>query len=913
MYKMLLSALMLFISVSFAHGQSTTVTGTVTDAESSETLIGANILIKGTSSGTTTDVNGKFSLQTTTPIPFSIVISVVGYTSKEVEITKNGQVVNVALDVSIALLGQEIVISASRVEESILESPVSIEKMDILAVQGAATPDFYDAISNMKGVQTTTGSMTFKSVNTRGFATIANTRFVQLVDWMDTSAPLLNFPTGNIVGMSELDVESIELVPGAASALYGPNAFNGILLMNGKNPFEYEGLSAQIQFGSTSSDANGSAPMTSGSIRYAKVVADGKLAFKVNASFLNATDWLGNDYGTERDINNKGNIPGNPNFDGMNLYGDEVAIAVDADAAFGTPAGTFGVVDLRRTGYKEEDLVDNLDAKVLKFDGAVHYKINDKLEASYMYKRGGGSSVYQGAEKYMLRDFTQRFHRFELKSDNFFIRAYNSRTDDGDSYNMSALGAFVNERISPSADQWVPTYLQTYLLAMQGYVGDPAGSKKAAHAAARAAADAGRPLPNSQEFKTLVKQVQTDLFQAATPGAGFIDDSQLSHIDFQYNFKNQITSMDLIVGGNYRKYDIFSGGTIFDETQAADGSYGRVTIGEYGIYTQAAKKFLNDKLKLTGSIRYDKNENFKGRFTPKIAGVYKLGATHNLRSSYQTGFRNPDSQAQFIWFPTSTGILVGSTQANAERYGLHNGGVYTESSVRAGNPEVINIDYVKPERLTAFEIGYKGVFNNKLMLDVSYYHNAYQDFLAQQTVVAINEVTRRGVTYPAYDPVTNSGTLFSLYTNATETITSDGFGIGYTYNVGKGYSINGSYDYATFSVNETENADFRAGFNTPKNRMAIAISNRDAFKGFGFNVAFRWQEGFYWQSSFADGEIGEVGMLDAQISYKLSSLKSIIKIGGTNLLGKDYRTNIGAPFVGQKYFFSITFDEFLNK
>ena len=73
--------------------------------------------------------------------------------------------------------------------------------------------------------------MTFQSVNTRGFATFANTRFVQLVDGMDNSTPALNFPIGNLVGMNEVDVQSVELLPGAASALYGANAFNGILFM----------------------------------------------------------------------------------------------------------------------------------------------------------------------------------------------------------------------------------------------------------------------------------------------------------------------------------------------------------------------------------------------------------------------------------------------------------------------------------------------------------------------------------------------------------------------------------------------------------------------------------------------------------------------------------------------------------
>src|SRR6185295_3420182 len=174
--------------------------------------------------------------------------------------------------------GQEVVVSASRIEENILKSPVTIEKMDVLAIKQSAAPDYFDALANMKGVSVNTGSMNLTSVNTRGFATIANTRFVQWVDGMDTQAPILNFPTGSIMGLGELDAESLELIPGAASALYGPNAFNGIMIMKSKSPFEYQGLSAQVKQGITNSNAGGSNPMGMYSIRYAKAFND-KIAF----------------------------------------------------------------------------------------------------------------------------------------------------------------------------------------------------------------------------------------------------------------------------------------------------------------------------------------------------------------------------------------------------------------------------------------------------------------------------------------------------------------------------------------------------------------------------------------------------------------------------------------------------------
>jgi hypothetical protein len=122
----------------------------------------------------------------------------------------------------------------------------------------------------------------------------------------------------------------------------------------------------------------------------------------------------------------------------------------------------------------------------------------------------------------------------------------------------------------------------------------------------------------------------------------------------------------------------------------------------------------------------------------------------------------------------------------------------------------------------------------------------------------------------------------------------------------------GSYNYATFDDNRSENSQFRAGFNTPENKFSIGIGNRKVTKALGFMVNFRWQEAFLWQSDFGDWNVPEFGVFDAQVSYKVPAIKSIFKLGGSNLFGGDYRTNLGGPFVGQQYYLSITFDEFLK-
>ncbi|MBX2900431.1 MAG: TonB-dependent receptor [Cyclobacteriaceae bacterium] len=915
--KALLPLLFWLCGTATVMAQTTSISGTVKDGGSGETLAGVNIVVKGRVIGTISSTDGRYNLKVNQAPPFTLVFSFIGYATQEFEVTE----ATATIDVSLAeqtLLGQEVVVSASRFEESILKSPVTIEKMDIIGIRQSATPDFYDGLANMKGVQTNSGSLNFTAVNTRGFATIANTRFVQWVDGMDTQAPLLNFPTGSIIGLGELDAESMELVPGAASALYGPNAFNGILIMQSKSPFDYQGLSAQFKGGIVSSEAGGSHPLTSYSLRYAKAF-NNKFAFKINGSIMQTTDWLGNDYKTDR--NNPEStidLSSKPNFDGLNLYGDETPIPVPI-------GGTFGTLDLRRTGYSEQAMLaafdDNRDAKTLKLDGALHYRINDKLEAIYNYRFGGGSSIYQGTEKYALRDFTQQFNKIELKGSNFFIRAYRTATDAGKSYNMSALGGFANETIRPTAASWAPTYAQTYVLAMQGYVpGVPAGNPEAAHAAARANADTGRPAEGSTEFVNLMRQVRAQLFQGNPPGASFVDNSRLYHAEFNYRLFDKIKWAEIQFGGNLRQYSLFSNATVFNEAPNG-GEAERIKINEYGAYTQIGKAI--GKLKLTGSLRYDKNENFDGQLTPRLAGVFEIDPNNNLRASFQTGFRNPDTQAQFIYFPSSGGTLLGSTEANAARYGVHNGGAYTQASYNAyrasggsidgttgalsgGNQSLLvtaNLPYVQPEQLRSFEIGYKGLLGSNLLIDLNGYYTSYSNFIGGQIVVSKNATTHKGTQV-------NAGTLFSPYTNSTQNVTSTGIGLGLTYNLPKNFVLTGNYNWATFKADESP--EFRAGFNTPENRFSVGIGNRKIAKNLGFNANFRWQQDYEWQSSFGIWQVPEFGVLDAQVNYKISSLKTIVKIGGTNLGGGDYRTNLGAPFVGQQYFISLTFDEFLK-
>ncbi|WP_258103651.1 TonB-dependent receptor domain-containing protein [Marinoscillum sp. MHG1-6] len=974
---------LLFIATALSVFGQTTISGTITDNDSGEPLIGVNILVKGTVLGTITDYTGKYILEVSSDPPFSLVISSVGYERQEIPVTsKSISGLDVQMKES-TLLGQEVVVSASRVEESILKSPVSIEKMDILAVQGTPSDNYYKAIANLKGVDVATSSINFQIINARGFGSTGNTRFVQLIDGMDTQAPALNFPIGSLNGPSELDIESLELLPGASSALYGPNAFNGILLINSKSPFEYQGLSAFAKMGvnHVGKDADHSAsPLYEGSIRYAKAF-NNKIAFKVNVSYSRAMeDW----HGTSTIDRNESFTPEgfdfNPGADRLHFMGDEASLNMNilrfsrttdpANPGWQTLASSsVGVFEpglsawdyaqagflpshlLNSPGYAEKDIVD-YGAENLKLNAGLYYRLNDRMELSYLYNGGFGTSVYTGAQRYSLSNFGVEQHRFQLRGDNFFVRAYTTREESGDSYIAEFLGKRINdERFGGDVSNYLTNYPIHYLRSLydQGYTSsdDPNSVTTAemitAHQYAEAQMNTLFPFDESgSQFTNAKKKV----LKGVVPfGPLFDDASNMYHSEVQYDFKNEIDFMELQAGASFRMFELNSKGTIFPDTTGA------ITIKEYGAYVQAAKN-LTDNFKLSGSVRFDKNENFDGQVNPRISGVYTFNKTHNLRVSFQTGFRNPTTQGQFISLDIITRRLLGGLPQFIDHYGLtkrSSTGVplaYTGGSVNAfknyvfdGNspydPNAYNLldpitsfDPVEPEKVKSLEVGYKSLINNRLLIDAVFYYNIYTKFITQVQVSVASELEQADAdlinsTYtggepalaagdPSYSSILNptSDNTYQIYTNLDDLATTQGMAIGLEYNFSGGYNLGGNYSWNKLIGGFTENN--LSEFNTPEHKFNVKFGNRKLTDMMGFSIAYRYQSEFEWQSSFAIGQVPAYGALDAQVSLKLEGLKSILKVGGSNILNNYYIQSLGGPDIGAIYYISLTFDEFLN-
>ena len=944
------------------------ISGRVTDQEKHEPLSDVSVQVKGTTTGTVTNLSGDFRLRTRAPLPFTLVFSSVGFQEQEFEVKSLGSNLRIELSTR-TVLGNELVVTASRVPENILRSPVAINKLDIRAIRESPSPSFYDALENVKGVQMTTSSLTFKVPNTRGFNIPNNFRFMQLVDGVDMQAATLGVPLGNAIGPTELDIASVEITPGAASALYGMNAINGMANLLTKSPFTSQGLSIYHKTGVNHVDGKDHDPaiLTESAIRYAKAI-NKRWAFKLNFGYMQGTDWRSN---TRLDQNPNNLNSANPKFpalngpennmafDGWNKYGDDVLSGSNVVSIGGLTIDGNANQTLRvaRTGYWETDLVKP-QVKNIKFDASLHYRPTGKTEISYSYRVGSMDGVFQRGNKIRLDNVVVQNHHFELKGSNYVIRAYVSLENTGNSYNVKPLADNLDLYTGGATDLATPaSWGSKYKAALQAYAASHGGALTSSNLAdagryARQQADAGRAEPGTERFNRLIDTIRKinnwDIKSTAIPdapvtgGAALIQKSRLYHTEAQWDLSKYVKVFDLLIGADARVYQVVPDGNNFvdfsrpiDERNKPekDGSFGKdVLYKKFGGFTQVTKTFFEEKLKLFASLRYDYNPEFDPKLTPRLAAVYTLNQKHNFRLTFQNGYRFPALFEALSYVNNGRVRRVGSLPYIDKGLGyLENS--YTQQSVvnfnaavsAAGGSRQTALDNrnllvpadlpdSRPEQITSFEAGYKSVLlDNTLVIDLDAYINTYKGFLGQVQVFVPHGVTIGSDTavLAMLDKNRNAQDRYRVYTNAKNTYHNYGSALAITYNIYKKFTVRGALNYNKMKSNQTNDV-FVTGFNTPDWSGNISFGNREVVKNIGFNVVWRWQNSFLWESPLVTGTISAFSTVDAQVSFHLPKINSTIKLGGSNILDHRYLQYAGGPTIGGLYYAAITIDGLLK-
>lgn len=944
------------------------MSGIVKD-DTGQPLPGVSVKIKGSTAGSTSNSTGMFAITSNARFPLTLVFSSIGFKPQEFLVNKPGSQLNVQL-VTQSMLVNEVVVTASRQEERIMRSPVAIEKLDIRSIRNSPAPSFYDALENVKGVQMTTSSLTFKVPNTRGFNIPNNFRFMQMVDGVDMQAATLGVPLGNAIGPTELDIASVEITPGAASALYGMNAINGMANLITKNPFTYQGLSIYQRTGVNHVDGVDHSPsvLSETALRYAKAFGS-KFAFKVNGSYMHGTDWISNSTQDQNPNNLPSANPAYPQlhgasntaYDGWNRYGDDALAGSNLVSISGLTINgkTNQTLRVARTGYYEKDLV-NPEVKNLKFDAALHYRLNEHTEIVYSYRIGDMDGTFQRGNKIRLDGVIVQNHKLEVKGKNFKILSYVSLENTGNSYNVKPLADNLDLYSGGSNSAWAAKY-KTALVNQLNSGTDLA----TANNLARAAADASRVLPGTQAFNDLKNtiiginnwDIRSSLIPNAplTGGAALVQKSRMYHLEGQWDLSKTVKVFDLLVGADARLYQIIPDGnnfvdfsrTIADRNQPlADGSFGNdVYYKKVGAFVQGTKTFFDDKLKFVGSLRFDYNPYYDPKFTPRLAAVYSPADNHNFRFTFQQGYRFPSLFEALSYVNNGRVKRVGSLSFIDEGLGyLENS--YTQASVinfnnavaAAGNTDAAalanrsllqtaDLPKARPERINSFEVGYKSViFDNKVVVDLDAYSNVYNGFLGQvqvyvpkgttigsdASVLAMLDRNRDATSATTTTAASAGQDRYRVYTNAKNDYHNYGSALGITYNFYKSYSIAGNASYNKLVANKTDDI-FVTGFNTPILSTNVSFGNREIIKNVGFNVIYKWQQGFLWESPLVTGAVPAIHTFDAQISLRVPDYKANFKLGATDLFNRRYIQYAGGPTLGGLYYLAITFDGLLNK
>ncbi len=910
-------------------GQSL-IKGKIIDEISGDPLIGANVVLKSDPSiGTITDFDGYFELKVDN-FPIVINISYIGYAEIDYTVESPSDDIKIKMSEDAVMIDMGVEIKGQRISDKQKAAPLTIESLDILAIKETPSSNFYEGLGSLKDVDLTTASLGFTVINTRGFNSTSPVRSLQIIDGVDNQSPGLNFSLGNFLGASELDVKKVDLIVGASSAFYGPNAFNGVISMETKNPFILKGLSAKVKLAERNLYEVG--------LRWADSYknSDGFdwFAYKINLFKLQADDWEAENYNPVDGIEVGTDNPGG--YDAVNIYGDEFNR---------TAISKIGIGRYYRNGYREIDLVD-YNTENTKASFAAHFRLKPSMtfespELILSSSYGGGTTVYQGDNRFSLRNIKFYQHKIELKKlDKYFLRLYATHEDAGDSYDPFFTALKLQEAAKDDTE-WNTSYLNYWSLNVEpviknlegfpkisDYPGDPAGYQMAIdnflldypdslqvwHERAREASNQGIAAfetedffePGTERFQQAFDSITSRLANSEG-GTKFYDKSALIHLHGEYQFQDlinteTISDLDITLGANGRIYLPDSKGSILLDTSGVN-----INTYEYGIYGGGTLGLLENELRISSTMRLDKHENFDFLVSPAASIVYSPGENNYLRLSFSSAIRNPTLSDQYLNYNVGPAVLIGNLNGFTNLYTAESFFDYLNSSnLDQSLLQIDEIEAIRPEKVKSVELGYRTTLFNSLYLDIGSYFSRYTDFIGYQ--IGVDALVPSGGGLPS------SVQVYRVSANANDEVTTRGLSLGMNYYFGDYYQVRGNYSFNELTT-ETDDPIIPA-FNTPKNKYNIGLSGRDIpsilglkIPNFGFSVNYKWIEGFVFEGSPQfTGFIPTYDLLDAQINFKIPAFNTVFKIGASNILDNKVFQTYGGPRIGRMGYISATYE-----
>ncbi len=675
-----------------------------------------------------------------------------------------------------------------------------------------------------------------------------------------------------------MDIDNIELLSGASSALYGSRGLNGTMVMTSKNPFKDQGLSFLITQGVNHingkkyGDPVSPSPYYDWNLRWAQKLSE-RFAYKINAEYTQGNDWVATDSSNKYGVGNRFT---DPNYNGVNFYGGATTVdlipfmygAMQGDPSLAPLIQPF--IDahpsyyVARTGFPEYGYLDN-KAYMFKGNAEIRYKIKPNLELIGSGTMGTGNIVYTNDTRYQINGFKVGQYRIELNGGKWFVRAYSTTENSGRTLLAGPTAQYLNEAWKPSYDEstgdgWYPQYTMALLTALA-----EGNSLQNANLLARQFADQRVPQLGGKLFNHLKDSIANR--PISDGGTLFLDRSKLYNAEAQYNFTDMIKFMNLIAGVNYRLYRLNSKNTLFPDNDKP------INVNEYSAYLQASKKIIQEKLNLSASFSWDKNSLFPDpKVTSRLSSVFEVDRNNYLRFSYQNAYSYPSNiQALQNTLNGYNSITAGGSSYLLDHvYQFDKYPPYTLGSVQkyqqTNDPSVLKrfyYDGIKPQSVNAFELGYATVISNIIMIDVLGYYATWKNFI--------------GYAWVANSPGTSDVTAFkdqskhivyNIAFNGAKGVETYGYAASVSVDFYKNFRFKANY-YSDH-INNKNNTQVN-NFNAPNYHINFDLGN----SGFGpkqvwsFNTTLRYKPGYYYVVTGSGGEgiVPSSAVIDAHISY----------------------------------------------
>lgn len=821
MMKTFLLAVALLLGAVQAWAQNGTITGTVT--ANNEPLIGASVIVVGSITGSTTDATGKYSISIK-PGTYKLRISFIGYETQDQTVTVTaGQ--TTTLDVTMvegALVGQEVIISASRRPEKLTEAPATIVTFGAKEISELPSFNVGELLARQKGVDYVRSGVLGVGINVRGFNSAFNPKNLQMNDGRLSTLIATGLPLGALSTVVKEDIERVEVVLGPSSALYGPNAHNGLVNTISKDPRTSQGTTVALGVGNQS--------VMSARLRHAQVLSK-KFAFKLSAEYTEGEEFP---------------------------YTDTVYFN---NTAF--PTFTGGAVPARFSAVPELDLDRRFNS--LRGEAALYYSVTDNSDIILAY--GGSNSNNIGvtnAGRNQIKDWQIHYLHLRYVSPRLFAQVYHTISKTDDTYAMNQ-------------------YTQNYISFRDAGFSD---------------ADARRRAMKEQWFG-----ISPTVGVALNRGALFRDDSRRWNGEVQYN--NNFAGFDIIVGTQFQRDIAQSYNTYLLDANGA------IVIDQVGFYGQIERP-LGNGFKATVAARADNHDLYGFNFIPKAA-ITKTFKSGTARITYGQGISAPTI------LNLEANIFGGLLLGNGSGFTLNDG---------------TQIPGLKVEKISTFEVGYKGTVGKNLFIDVNAYHNTSRDFLSPALNIATNgrTVTQRGgVPMNQVIPGTpaTGAPLVLTYLNFGN-VQTYGADLGITYAFTPQLSATLNYSRFGYSLDKNDLAndgnkdgrvtDLDLPINTPANKASFLV-NYSSSKWFG-SVFTRWVERYNFFSgihvasetipelgirenarfgrTFNYGPLGGFVNVDVSAGYRFGK---VVTLSGqiTNLFNARVYEFVGSPIIGRLY------------